>query len=122
MIKFRYLLFVLCFFFVMSGCANKMALTKGQDKVDLSKKSIVLFSFKISNLNKPDYQLELRGTFICPQSKKCSTGPYYHIAEGPYKSEKGLFNEYLLSFELDPATYNIHAPFSPILRMQQPLS
>jgi hypothetical protein len=108
MIKFRYLI-VLCLAFIVSGCAgHKMALTKDQSNIDLTKKSIALLSVKVSNQYKPSCQLEVTGAFICPQSETCSRPlPYFHKAESPYKSEKDRFNEYLLSFELENGTYNL---------------
>ena len=111
MIKFRYLLFVLCLAFVMSGCGHNMALTKGQDKVDLSKQSVALLSVKISNQNKPTFQLELSGAVICPQSQACLGRPYVHFIEGPYKRNE-RFNEFLLSFGLEAGTYNIRSLIS----------
>jgi hypothetical protein len=92
-------LLVLTFF--ISGCAHNMALNKGQEQIELSGRSIALLSIKISNQNKPGYQLKLEGAMICPGLEKCHTRPYYHKAESPYKSEKGKHNEYLLSFDLD---------------------
>jgi len=95
----------------MSGCAgNKMALTKGQSDIDLTKKSIALLSVRISNQYKPSRQLELLSVVICPQSEpNCkqdlpsnSGSPYK-----PYKREKDYFNEYLLKYELEIGTYNI---------------
>jgi hypothetical protein len=110
MMKFKYLL-IFCFALVMSGCAgHKMALTKEQSNIDLTKKSIALLSVKISNQYKPDCQLEVTGAFICPQAETCSRPlPYYHKAGKPYKSEEKLFNEYLMSFELDSGAYTIRS-------------
>jgi ketosteroid isomerase-like protein len=95
----------------MSGCAvNKMALTKGQSNIDLTKKSIVLLSVRISNQYKPSRQLELLSVVICPQSEpNCrhdlpsNPGSPYK----PYKREKNSFNEYLLSYELESGTFNL---------------
>ena len=95
----------------MSGCAvNKMALTKGQSDIDLTKKSIALLSVRISNQYKPSRQLELLSVFICPQSESnckhdlpSNPGSPYK----PYKREKNSFNEYLLSYELESGTFNI---------------
>jgi len=110
MIKYRFLL-IFCLVFTMSGCAgNKMALTKGQSDIDLTKKSIALLSVRISNQYKPSRQLELLSVVICPQSEpNCkqdlpsnSGSPYK-----PYKREKDYFNEYLLKYELEIGTYNI---------------
>lgn len=107
MIKFRYLLIVLCSTVVMSACGFNMALSKGQSSVDLTKKSIALLSVKISNQNKPENQLSLLSVFVCPQSDEiCSD---FHKSEGHYKSEKDRFNEYLLSFELKNGTYYIRS-------------
>jgi len=99
----------LCFALALSGCAgHKMALTKGQSGIDVSKKSLALLSVKIANQNKPKYQLTLVGAVICPQGETCSRPlPYMHKADGPYKSAEESFNEYLLSFELPPGTYHM---------------
>lgn len=108
MIKFRYLL-VFCLAVAVSGCAgHKMALTKGQSEIDLTDNSIALLSVKLSNQNNPSYQLGLAGAIICPPSKKCTSGAVnLYPVSAPYRSEKDLFNEYLLSFELEAGTYNI---------------
>jgi hypothetical protein len=95
----------------MSGCAgNKMALTKGKSKIDLTKKSIALLSVRISNQDKPNRQLELQNVIICPQSEtncKHDLPSHYESPYKPYKKEKNHFNEYLLSYELKSGTYNI---------------
>ena len=110
MIKYRFLL-IICLVFTMSGCGgNKMALTKGKSDINLTKKSIVLLSVRISNQYKPKRQLELQNVIICPQSEtNCKHDLPSHF-ESPYKSykkEKNHFNEYLLSYELESDTYNI---------------
>ncbi|BBO84953.1 hypothetical protein DSCO28_55190 [Desulfosarcina ovata subsp. sediminis] len=107
MTKLRYLLFILSLAVVMNGCGNKMALIKDVNKIDISQKSIALVSVKISNRVYPNKQSEIRGVFICPDSKECHTAPYFHKSEKPYISEKDSFYEYLMSFELDPGVYNI---------------
>jgi hypothetical protein len=95
----------------MSGCAgNKMALTKGQSDIDLTKKSIALLSVRISNQYKPSRQLELLSVVICPQSEtncKHDLPSHYESPYKPYKKEKNHFNEYLLNYELESDTYNI---------------
>jgi hypothetical protein len=100
---------ILCLVIVMTGCAgHKMALTKGQNNIDVTKKSIALLSVKVSNQYKPSCQLDITGVFLCPQSETCSRPlPYFHKADSPYKTEKDCFNEYLLSFELDVGIYNL---------------
>lgn len=92
----------------LCGCAHDMALIKGQESINPSK-SIALLSVKISNTNHPSYQLDLGGAFVCPQSLGCIAESWLHKAESPYKSQKDSFNEYLLSFELEPGKYNVHA-------------
>jgi hypothetical protein len=104
------ILFIICLAVVMTGCAgHKMALTKGQSNIDVTKKSIALLSIRISNQNVPKCQLDITGAVICPQSETCSRPlPYFHKTEHSYKSVEDSFNEYLLSFELDSGTYNLH--------------
>jgi ketosteroid isomerase-like protein len=110
MIKYRFLL-IFCLVFTMSGCAgNKMAVTKGQSDIDLTKKSIALLSVRISNQYKPSRQLELQSVIICPQSEpNCKHDPPSNPGSPykPYKREKNYFNEYLLRYELESGTYNI---------------
>ncbi len=110
MIKYR-LLLIFCLVFTMSGCAgHKMALNKKQSDIDLTKKSIALFSVRISNQYKAGRQLELLSVIICPQSESnckhdrpANQGSPYK----PHKREKDYFNEYLVSYELESGTYNI---------------
>ena len=111
MIKYRFLLIFCLVFIIMSGCAaQKMALTKGQSDIDLTKKSIALLSVRISNQYRPSRQLELLSVFICPQSE---TNCKHDLPSNPgspyklYKREKNSFNEYLLSYELESGTFNI---------------
>jgi ketosteroid isomerase-like protein len=95
----------------MSGCAgHKMAVTKGQSDIDLTKKSIALLSVRISNQYKPSRQLALQSVIICPQSEpNCKHDPPSNPGSPykPYKREKDYFNEYLLKYELESGTYNI---------------
>ena len=110
MIKYRFLL-IFCLVFTMSGCAgHKMAVTKGQSDIDLTKKSIALLSVRISNQYKPSRQLALQSVIICPQSEQnCKHDPPSNPGSPykPYKREKDYFNEYLLKYELESGTYNI---------------
>jgi hypothetical protein len=113
MLKRRFL-FILCFVFVMAGCSShQMALTKGQSSIEVTKKSLALLSVKISNQYKPNYQLDIMGALICPQSERCGHGAvkHFHKIQIPYriKSVENSFNEYLLSFELESGTYNFHS-------------
>jgi hypothetical protein len=113
MVRCRFL-FVFFLVSVMTGCAgHEMALTKGQTNIDVTKKSLALLSVKISNRSKPDYQLDIIGALICPQSETCGHGSrkHFHSIKSPYKikSVENSFNEYLLSFELESGTYNVHS-------------
>jgi hypothetical protein len=113
MIKPRHLFFLFfCLFFVLSGCAHDPALSKGQNKIDLSKESIALLSVRLSNQNKPSKQLTLNGVFICPESETCQARPYWHKANDAYRSEKGMFNDYLMSISLKEGKYNMHTLFT----------
>jgi hypothetical protein len=113
MIKFRFLL-IFCLTFVVSSCAgHNMALTKGQSNLDVSKKSMVLLSVKISNQYKPEYQLDIMNTMICPKSEKCGHGSFgsVHKSDSSYKikSVENSFNEYLLSYELESGSFNFQS-------------
>jgi len=104
-------IFFVCVGICMSGCAaHHMALTKGQSDVDLKNQSIALLSVKTSNQLSSSFQFDLVGAIICPQSETCSNPrPYLHKANSPYRREKDRFNEYLLSFKLEPGVYNINS-------------
>jgi hypothetical protein len=110
MIKYRFLI-IFCLVLAMGGCAGKkMALTKGQSDIDLTKKSIALLSVRISNQYKPKRQLELLNVVFCPQSETdCKNDLLSNPGKPykPYKKEKKRFNEYLLKYELESGAYNI---------------
>jgi hypothetical protein len=91
--------------FVFSGCAANMALTKGQEQVDLSEKSIALASIRISNQNKPGYQPSLLYAFFFANSSDAEK-THVDLKIDPFKSEKDQYNEYLMSFTLKPGKYN----------------
>ena len=107
----RSMFLALCMPVLMCGCAaHHMALSKGQSDVNVTKKSIALLSVKTSNQVKAKFQFDLIGAIICPESEACTNPrPYLYKANDPYKSEKNSFNEYLLSFELEPGKYNIRS-------------
>jgi len=90
---------------MFSGCAANMALTKGQEQVDLSEKSIVLASIRISNQNKPGYQPSLLYAFFFANSSDAEK-THIDLKIEPFKSEKDQYNEYLMSFSLKPGKYN----------------
>jgi hypothetical protein len=76
-----------------------MALRKGQDNINLSNKSLALFTVKVANQYKPGYQPNKLLVFI----EGANSGAYKVIMESPpHISEKDSFNEYLLSFDLKP--------------------
>jgi hypothetical protein len=99
---------ILILILFLCSCAHNLAVTKEQSEIDLSKQSIALLSVKISNQNKPKYQLDLWGTCICPGHEKCIAMPNWHTPDTPYNSEEKEFKEYLLSFGLQSGTHNIH--------------
>lgn len=90
--------------FVFSGCATNMALTKGQENVDLSEKSIALASIRISNQYKPGYQPDLLYAFFFANSTDAEK-THIDLKVEPFKSEKDKYNEYLMSFPLKPGKY-----------------
>ncbi|HEY3307169.1 MAG TPA: hypothetical protein VGJ93_01825 [Desulfuromonadaceae bacterium] len=91
--------------FMFSGCAANMALTKGQENVDLTEKSIALASIRISNQNKPGYQPSLLYAFFFANSSNAEK-THIDLKIEPLKSEKDQYNEYLMSFSLKPGKYN----------------
>jgi hypothetical protein len=111
MVKYR-LILIFCLVFATSGCAgHRMALTKVQTDIDVTKKSIALISVKISNQYKPKYQLDIVTTYICPSSQadcsRSADGIYKTESYNRIKSVEEGFNEYLLSFDLARGTYNL---------------
>ena len=101
MVKFR-CLFIFCLALFMAGCANNMALKKGQDSIDLSNGAIALLSVRISNQNEPSHQPLIVGAYTMRQSKTT-----FHRTRNAYKKEGDDFKEQLLSFELEPSVNNI---------------
>jgi hypothetical protein len=100
MVKSQYLI-VMCLASFFVGCANNMALTKGQDSVDLSNSSIALLSVRASNQNEPSHQPLIVGAYTLRQSKTT-----FHRTRTAYKKEGDAFKEQWLSFELEPGINN----------------
>jgi hypothetical protein len=94
-------------FMILNGCV-KMALSKGQDRIDVSDKSIALATVKISNQNKPGYEPKLAMVTFKAKSGGAENTTVLP-GEGLYKSEKDKYNEYLLSFSLKPGSYNFRS-------------
>jgi hypothetical protein len=80
---------------IISGCAHTAALTRSQQRIDVSSHSIGLFTLKISNRNKPDYQ---------PFPFMIFTGDctFTFDQDGPHKTVTNQSNEYLISIDLKP--------------------
>jgi hypothetical protein len=115
--KKEFKLAVMCLLLVFSffGCFPKShtALTIGQTNIDTSKKSLALMTFKVSNQNVPSSQPNLDFAFIVPKENP-STIPmamrkYVYEIDAPYRSEANGYNEYLLSFSLEPGTYHLRS-------------
>jgi hypothetical protein len=85
---------------MISGCSRGLALSKGQNMIDLSSASIALLSVRISNQNAPDYQPFPFMVFV----DGAGSGFFKFSEDGPHRGEKNLFNDYLLSFNLKPGT------------------
>jgi len=100
MVKFKYLV-AFCLVFFMSGCANNMALKKGQDSIDLSDGAIALLSVKISNQNEPSHQPMIVGAYTDWKSKTT-----FHRTRKAYIKETDDFKQQWLSFELEPGINN----------------
>ncbi len=91
--------------FMFAGCASNMALTKGQEQIDLSTQSVALASIKISNQNKTGYQPSLLYAFFLVNSAEAEK-THIDLKIEPFRSEKDQYNEYLMSFYLKPGKYN----------------
>lgn len=94
----------------LSGCGANMALTKGQDKLEMSDNGVVLATVRIANQNKPGYQPILRLAFLqqlAPVNERLT----FKINDDPYKAVKEQYNEYLLSFGLKPGDYSLNSLF-----------
>lgn len=89
----------------LCSCAKNMALTKGQDNVDVSKQSIALLSVKISNKNRPGFQPKLDNALIV-LGNSVGTREYMHKIDNYYSKKDNEYYEYFLSFKLDPGVYH----------------
>lgn len=87
----------------LAGCANNMALTKGQTGIDPAGKAIVLVPVTVSNQNKTGYQPDLVQAFLTEGADNLK----FNVKDGFYKEEKEKSKEYLLSFNLAPGTYTL---------------
>jgi hypothetical protein len=94
----RTFLVLLCLALAAAGCSQNAALVKGQERLDVSSESLALLSVKISNRNAPDYQPFPFMVFVAGSGE----GTYSFSEDGPNRSEKSRFREYLLSFSLKP--------------------
>lgn len=110
--EFKSAVICLLLVFSLSGCfkVSHMALADGQSSINTSTKSIALLSVKISNKNKPSYQPTIDHMFIVPKDNP-STIPmamrkYIFETDKPYRSEPDSYNEYLLSFSLNPGIHH----------------
>jgi hypothetical protein len=98
-----------CLALVAGGCAaHGMALRKGQDRIDPGKGAIVLLSIRTTNELDPKSEIDVIGLIVCPAAEPCTNPrPYLYKADGPFRREKGRFQEYLLSLALAPGAYVI---------------
>jgi len=96
---------MLWLFIGVSGCAYDRGITKDQEKIDLSKKSLALFSVKFSNRFKPAHLPVVRWGHFDAVSKGARDAEIFQIGD-PYKSEKDSYNEHYVSIFLRAGTYN----------------
>ena len=121
-------LMILCFCLLISGCGGRYSLTKGQESVDLTQESIALFSIKIANQFKPDYQPDVNIACIGP--KEFGAGSSINVCcvdiSEPIKTQENTFKEYLVAIRLKPghydkigisATYTIPVVFSAYVQL-----
>lgn len=103
MIRLGHLFAACCLLFFGSGCTGSMALNKDQKTIDLSSKSLALFTTAISNQNRPDYQPFPYMVFFGGSGSETFT-----VKESsPHRSEKGRSTEYLLGFDLKSGRYSL---------------
>lgn len=84
------------------GCANKMALSKGQSNIDTAGNSIVLLPVKVSNKIRSVYQPDLQIAYL--EGKEAQR---VAVNDGLFKEEKETFKDSLLSFSLKPGSYTL---------------
>jgi hypothetical protein len=99
---------IICILYMTSflGCTKiyPMALEQKPEKLDLSTKSLGLFTLKTSNQYKPSYEPDVE--FITITSKENKEDVIFQVKK-PHKKESKNFLEYLISIDLAPGTYTI---------------
>jgi len=90
---------------MMSGCASvsQMALKKDSGPLDLSKKSIAVFTLRTSNQYKPAFQPNVRQVEITAGS----TGKEQGFRVGRAHAKSRDFYEYLVSVDLEPGVHTL---------------
>lgn len=99
---------IVCIFSITSfcGCAsmNPMALETKSGALQLTSKSIGLFTLRTSNQYKPSYQPSVNSIEVIPQGNgKAVT---FRVSK-PHRHGKNQFFEYLISVDLPPGTYKV---------------
>ncbi len=88
---------------LLSGCGGAgMALKKGQDNVSLADNSIVLFSVKMANRNKPGYQPRATQLMV-----KSGSDKMFFSFDDPIKELDEQYREYLVSLPLKPGKHQL---------------
>ena len=85
------------------GCMNPMALNKKADTVDLSQKSIALFTLRASNEYKPGFKPNASWILI----KTVSSGKSLKFGLDKPHANTGKFNEYLVSVEVESGKHTL---------------
>ena len=88
------------------GCTKtyQMALDQKPEKLDLTTKSLGLFTLRTSNQYKPSYEPDVQYITITPQPD--GKNILFRVKKA-HKKESKNFLEYLISIDLEPGTYKI---------------
>ncbi|HMK60408.1 MAG TPA: hypothetical protein VK452_04585 [Dissulfurispiraceae bacterium] len=95
---------ILCIAAMTLGCTSTTSLSKDQKMIDVSSRSLILFTVKVANQSNQKYQPFPYMLFFDGTS-----GEAFTVKEsGPHRSIENASNEYLLSFDLKPGKYTLN--------------
>jgi len=117
----RNCLVVLSAIMLVAGCRSvgqPMALSKSSGALDLSRKSIVIFTVRTTNIYKPDHQPNLERVAILPAN--CRKPVTFQVDKPSSRSAK--FCDYMVSVEIEPGVHALKTVAGTALGMSLLLS